>query len=140
MADEQIHPRVALALEKDKGILETFGLSLEKALDGYCEFSCVVPQALVNAAGFAHGSVVFALLDTGCAYALTSLGARGVTLNANTSYIKGARGGSHLTAAVAVVSRTRRTATLRGEVYLEDGGEQVLAAHGSFVFHLLATD
>ena len=140
MADAPIDPRVLQALEQDRGIVETFGLTLEKALDGRCEFSCVVPQSLVNAAGFAHGSVVFTLLDTGCAYALSSLGVRGVTLNANTTYIKAAQGGSRLTATASVVSRTRRTATLRGEVYLADGGEQLLAAHGSFVFQLLAID
>ena len=137
MADEEIHPRVALALEKDKGILGTFGMTLVKALDGHCEFSAVVPENLVNAAGFAHGSIAFALLDTGCAYALSSTGARGVTLNANTSYIKAAQAGSRLSVSVDVVSRTRRTATLRGEVYLEDNDERVLAAHGSFVFQLI---
>ena len=137
MADGQIHPRVRQALRLDQGILDAFGMTLVKALDGECEISCTVPPGLVNAAGFAHGSIAFALLDTGCAYALSSTGARGVTLNANTSYIKGAAAGSRLRAAVKLVSRTKRIATLRGEVFLEDAVEPLLAAHGSFVFQLI---
>ncbi len=146
MANEQIHPRVLAALEQDQGILQSFGMTLEKAMDGICEFSVVVPNTLVNAAGFAHGSIAFAMLDTACAYALSSTGARGVTLNANTSYIRGAQAGSKLRASVQVVSRTKRIATLRGEVYLldvgdaedaEDAEEEVLAAHGTFIFQLI---
>ncbi len=49
-----------------------------------------------------------------------------------------AAGGSTLRGRVAVLSRTKRTATLRGEVYLDEDGEQRLAAHGSFVFQLRA--
>jgi len=137
MADELIHPGVLEALERDQGILQSFGMSLEKALDGECVFHATVPDTLVNAAGFAHGSIAFALLDTACAYALSSTGTRGVTLNANTSYIRGAQAGSRLRAAVQVVSRTRRIATLRGEVYLINEPEPQLAAHGTFVFQLI---
>lgn len=137
MAEALIDPRVLPALEKDQGILQAFGMSLQQAADGVCEFSAIVPDTLVNAAGFAHGSIAFALLDTACAYALSSTGVRGVTVNANTSYIKAAQAGSQLRASVQVVSRSRRMATLRGEVYLVDEPEPVLAAHGSFVFQLI---
>ena len=135
---EQIHPRVALALEADKGILETFGITVDAALDGACRLRSTVPASLVNAAGFAHGGLAFALLDTACAYALGSLETRGVTVNANTTFVKGAAAGDELEADVSVVSRGRRVATLRGEVFLKDnGGERILAAHGSFVFQLI---
>ncbi len=134
---EKIHPRVAQALEADQGILQVFGMSVETAHAGVCRLRATVPGALVNAAGFAHGSIAFALLDTACAYALGSLETRGVTVNANTTYVKGAAAGSELEAVVSVASRSRRVATLRGEVFLLDDGERVLAAHGSFVFQLI---
>jgi len=137
MAEPDIHPRVQAALAQDQGILDGFGMTLARARDGVCEFDCVVPEQMVNAAGFAHGAVAFALLDTACAYALSSTEARGVTLNANTTYIKGAQAGSVLRGSASVLSRTRRIATLRGEVHVLDKGETVLAAHGTFVFQLI---
>ena len=112
-------------------------MTVQLARDGRCEITAQVPAQLVNAAGFAHGSVAFSLLDTACAYALSSLEVRGVTVNANTTYVAGAEAGQSLTAIITVVSRTRRTASLRGEVYLQDGEARKLAAHGSFVFQLL---
>ena len=112
-------------------------MSVETAHAGVCRLRANVPASLVNAAGFAHGGVAFALLDTACAYALGSLEARGVTINANTTFVKGAAAGSELEAVVSVVSRSRRVATLRGEVFLLEDGESVLAAHGSFVFQLI---
>lgn len=132
-----LHPRVAAAIEADRGILNTFGMDVRYARDGRCEITSEVPAQLVNAAGFAHGSVAFSLLDTACAYALGSLEVRGVTVNANTTYVAGAAAGQSLTAVVTVVSRTRRTASLRGEVYLQEGEARTLAAHGSFVFQLI---
>ena len=141
MADESeaIHPRVAAAVVSDQGILEAFGMTIVRARDGACELTAVVPPGLVNAAGFAHGSVAFSLLDTACAYALGSLEVRGVTINANTTYVKGAAAGQRLTARVSVLSRTRRTASLRGEVYLAGEDAAELAAHGTFVFQLIET-
>ena len=135
MADSKgfIHPRVQLALAADQGILECFGMSVLRAEDGVCEIEAVVPQELVNAAGFAHGSLAFALLDTGCAYALGSLEVRGVTVNANTTYVKGATAGANMYAKVEVVSRSRRVASLRGEAFID----KELAAHGTFVFQLI---
>ena len=112
-------------------------MTVEAAHEGVCRLRATVPASLVNAAGFAHGGVAFALLDTACAYALGSLETRGVTINANTTFVKGAAAGSELEAVVNVVSRSRRVATLRGEVFLLDDGERVLAAHGSFVFQLI---
>ena len=136
-ANPAIHPRVHDAIARDQGIIEQFGLSVVSALDGRCEMVCVVPQRLVNAAGFAHGGVAFTLLDTACAYALSSTGVQGVTINANSTYVKAAQGGSQLQAIVKVMSQSRQLATLQGEVFLQNQGQSVLAAHGSFVFKVL---
>ncbi len=137
MTQARIHPRIVDVMHRDGSILETFGARVERAWGGECMMQATVPAALVNAADFAHGAVAFALLDTACAYALGSIDLSGVTLNANTSYVRGARAGSTLTAQVSVVSQTRRIATLRGEVHLLEAHAPVLAAHGTFVFQLL---
>ena len=116
-----------------------------RASDGECEIGCIVPETLVNAAGFAHGAIAFALMDTACAYSLGTMELRGVTLNGNTTYVKGAEAGSKLLAMATIVSRTRRVVTLRAEVLLADAGADSrteraageLAAHGTFVFQIL---
>ena len=134
--DMEIDQDLAEVLALDQGILDAFGMRVLSARDGACRMRCVVPEGLVNAGGFAHGSIAFSLLDTACAYAIRSKGRKGVTSNANLSYVKGAQGGSELIGEVNVVSLTRRVATLRGEMYLDQAGQLGLAAHGSFVFQL----
>ena len=131
-----IHPRILEVMALDQGILSSFGMTVHKALDGECEIACSVPAHLVNAAGFAHGSIAFALMDTACAYAIGSAEIRGVTINANTTYVHGAQAGSQLSAHASIVSRSRRLATLRGEVNLQTPDGPRLSAHGSFVFQL----
>ncbi len=135
---ELIHPRIAQVISLDQDILSSFAMTVHTALDGVCIIDCVVPQQLVNAAGFAHGSLAFALLDTACAYALGSLEVQGVTINANTTYVRGAQAGSELRGRVEVVSRGRRVATLTGEVTMATADGPKLSAHGSFVFQLMA--
>ncbi|MGI9324447.1 MAG: PaaI family thioesterase [Pseudomonadales bacterium] len=132
-----IPPRVAAVVAQDQSILDVFGMRVMSAQDGACEINCVVPETLINAAGFAHGSIAFSLMDTACAYALGSLDIRGVTLNGNTTYVRGAQAGSTLRARVSVVSRTRRIVSLRGEVFVESDAGSELAAHGTFVFQLI---
>lgn len=125
------------ALKADQGILNTFGLSVVSVADGVCELECVVPDNLINAGGFAHGSIAFATMDTACAYALRSLGVSGVTTHGDTHFVRGAAAGDRLHVRVEVISRSRRTATLRGETYLCPAeGDRQLSAHGSFAFQL----
>lgn len=135
----QLSEHVVDAIADDQGILDAFGMKVVSAAEGQCEIHCLVPQSLVNAGGFAHGSIAFSLIDTAAAYAIRSTGSRGVTSTANITYVKGAVGGDCLEAQVIVLSQTRRVASLRGEVYLLKNGERMLAAHGSLVFQLRAT-
>lgn len=134
--EQVIHPRARSAIAADSGILKTFGMTVRSAQAGVCEVLATVPDTLVNAGGFAHGSIAFSLMDTACAYALGSLEVRGVTVNANTSYVKGVEAGAQLTAKVSVLSRSRRVATLTGQVFVETDNGRELVAHGSFTFAL----
>ena len=128
---------VAEVIARDQSILDSFGMTVSGAKDGVCEIKCIVPETLVNAAGFAHGSIAYSLMDTACAYALGSLGVRGVTLNGNTTYVKGAQANSTLHGKVSVVSRTSRIVSLKGEVFLQTDTGVELAAHGNFIFQLI---
>lgn len=134
--EQVIHPRARSAIAADSGILKTFGMTVRSAQAGVCEVLATVPDTLVNAGGFAHGSIAFSLMDTACAYALGSLEVRGVTVNANTSYVKRVEAGAQLTAKVSVLSRSRRVATLTGQVFVETDNGRELVAHGSFTFAL----
>jgi uncharacterized protein (TIGR00369 family) len=134
----QISEHVVDAITGDQGILDAFGMKVVSAIEGQCDIHCQVPHSLVNAGGFAHGSIAFSLIDTAAAYAIRSTGSQGVTSTANITYVKGAVGGDSLEAKVVVLSQTRRVASLRGEVYLLTNDERVLAAHGSLVFQLRA--
>lgn len=125
------------ALAADQGILDTFGCTVVTISEGVCELSCVVPDSLINARGYAHGSIAFAVMDTACAYALRSSGGGGVTIHGDTHFVRGAGRGDQLFVRVEVVTRTRSIATLRGETFLLEDGERKLAAHGSFVFKLM---
>ena len=127
------------ALVADQGILDTFGCTVVTIANGVCELACQVPDTLINARGYAHGSIAFAIMDTACAYALRSSGGGGVTVHGDTHFVKAAGQGDELFARVEVVTRTRSIATLRGETYLINDGRRELAAHGSFVFKLRAT-
>lgn len=132
----QIVDRVLEVVKKDQGILDAFGIQVLKAFDGECVLTCDVPEHLVNAAGFAHGSIVYSMMDTASAYALGSAGVRGVTIHGDVKYIRGGQAGSKLEATVQIKNYTKRTAILSGEVYLLENDERLLAAMGSFVFQL----
>lgn len=135
-AEQVIHPRAQLAITADSGILETFGMTVLSADAGICQAVATVPDTLVNAGGFGHGSIAFSLMDTACAYALGSLEVSGATVNANTSYVKRVEVGAQLYAEVSVLSRSRRVATLTGQVFVETDSGRELVAHGSFTFAL----
>jgi uncharacterized protein (TIGR00369 family) len=133
----QLSEEMQAALAADQGILDTFGCAVVTLSEGVCELACRVPDNLINARGFAHGSIAFAIMDTACAYALRSSGGGGVTIHGDTHFVRGAGQGDELFARVEVVTRTRSIATLRGETFLVEDGERKLAAHGSFVFKLM---
>jgi len=125
-------------IANDQAILKHFGLTVESAQDGVCVIVSRVVPALVNSAGFAHGGLAYAMMDTACAYALRSLNLSGVTTNGNVHYVRGGGLDDVMRAQVDVVSRSRRLASLRGEVWVTpaNANEPVLAAHGSYTFAL----
>lgn len=124
-------------LTADASIQKLYGMSVERLEEGVCDFSAVVSEDLINARGFAHGSLCFALLDTAAAYALIEQGAGGVTISANMTYIRGTHAGDRLRGFVRVAHAGRRVASAQGEVSVEVDGAWKLAAQGTFTFQVM---
>ena len=150
MTEQKIAPRVMEVVQQDQGILKTFNMQVVHAWDGVCEIVSQIPANMVNASGFAHGSIAFSMMDTACAYALGSTERRGVTVHGDTTYVRGGVAGSTFKARVQIASASKRVATLRGEVFVqldveetdnsESSVEWALAAHGAYVFQLRVED
>ena len=121
-------------IQGDTTIRENFGIEVLSADAGHSELALVVTDAWVNAAGFTHGSVAYAMMDSACAYACASLDVLGLTTSGNVTYVRGSQAGARLCATAKVVSQSRRVMTFTTEVV--DDQEQLLA-HGSFVFQLV---
>ena len=121
-------------IQGDTTIRENFGIEVLSADAGHSELALVVTDAWVNAAGFTHGSVAYAMMDSACAYACASLDVLGLTTSGNVTYVRGSQAGVRLRATAKVVSQSRRVMTFTTEV-VDD--QQRLLAHGSFVFQLV---
>ena len=122
-------------LARDAGMFKRLGMRYEWHRDGACRIAATVDAEVVNAAGFAHGALYFALADTASAYAIRSLGVFGVTTDANMHYARGAAAGDDIHVLAEVMSRSRRLASIRAEV--RRTADDVLLTHGTFSFLLL---
>ncbi len=120
-------------IQSDSSIRQRLGITVISAQDGNCQLSAKIDESWLNGAGFIHGSVAYALMDSASAYACASKGVRGVTTNGNITYVRGARAETTLVASAQVVSQSRRVMSLTATV--QDSEEQLLA-HGNFLFQL----
>ncbi len=130
-----IEPYAQRLIDSDDSVRQRFGFDVVSAADGICQLRAVIDSGWLNGAGFIHGSVCYALMDSACAYACASRQVLGVTTNGNITYVKGAQSGTTLLATATMVSQSRRVMSLTAQV--RDEGEELLA-HGSFLFKLRA--
>jgi uncharacterized protein (TIGR00369 family) len=130
-----IEPYAQRLIDSDDSVRKRFGFDVVSAADGICQLRAVIDSGWLNGAGFIHGSVCYALMDSACAYACASRQVLGVTTNGNITYVKGAQSGTTLLATATMVSQSRRVMSLTAQV--RDEGEELLA-HGSFLFQLRA--
>ena len=70
-------------LDGDVQIRERFGVVVSRAQEGECDLKLVVDEGWINAAGYTHGSVAYAVMDSACTYASVSLKKLAVTVNGN---------------------------------------------------------
>lgn len=130
-----IEPHAQRLIDSDDSVRQRFGFDAVSAADGTCQLRAVINSGWLNGAGFIHGSVCYALMDSACAYACASRQVLGVTTNGNITYVKGAQSGTTLLATATMMSQSRRVMSLTAQV--RDEGEELLA-HGSFLFQLRA--
>jgi acyl-CoA thioesterase len=125
-------PRIVDELiQGDENVRSNFGIEVISAKDGSCEVTMVVSEQWVNGAGFTHGSVAYALMDSACAYACGSLEVLGLTTNGNVTYVRATKAGARIRGRAKVVSQSRRVISFSTELVDEQDN---LLAHGSFVF------
>ena len=122
-------------IDSDDSVRKRFGFDVVSAADGICQLRSVIDSGWLNGAGFIHGSVCYALMDSACAYACASRQVLGVTTNGNITYVKGAQSGTTLLAMATMVSQSRRVMSFTAQV--RDEGEELLA-HGIFLCQLRA--
>ena len=120
-------------IDSDDSVRKRFGFEVVSAADGVCQLKAAIDSGWLNGAGFIHGSVCYALMDSACAYACASRQVLGVTTNGNITYVKGAQSDATLLATASVVSQSRRVMSLTAHVRDE---HDALLAHGSFLFQL----
>ena len=129
-----IHPSAQKVLDGDAQIRERYGVVVTRAQDGDCELHLVVDKGWINAAGYTHGSVAYAVMDSACAYASASLQKLAVTVNGNVTYTRGTQEGARLSVKAHLLSQSKRVMTFNTQITDE---RERLIAHGSFVFQII---
>ncbi|MBV9455533.1 MAG: PaaI family thioesterase [Rubrobacter sp.] len=108
-------------------------LQIEEVEPGGAVLYTNVEATHLNGSGSLHGGVYASLLDTGMGLSLASLvGLRVATTQMNVHFLEPVREG-RITCRSEVIHSTRRTATVEGRVYDEEGN---LVAMGTGAFRI----
>ena len=129
-----IHPSAQKVLDGDAQIRASYGMVVTRAQAGDCDLYLIVDQDWINAAGYTHGSVAYAVMDSACAYASASLQKLAVTVNGNVTYTRGTQQGAKLFVSAELLSQSKRVMTFNSRIV---DAQQRLVAHGSFVFQII---
>ncbi len=129
-----IHPSAQKVLDGDAQIRASYGMVVTRAQAGGCDLHLIVDQDWINAAGYTHGSVAYAVMDSACAYASASLQKLAVTVNGNVTYTRGTQQGAKLFVSAELLSQSKRVMTFNSRIV---DAQQRLVAHGSFVFQII---
>ena len=129
-----IHPSAQKVLDGDAQIRASYGMVVTRAQAGGCDLYLIVDQDWINAAGYTHGSVAYAVMDSACAYASASLQKLAVTVNGNVTYTRGTQQGAKLFVSAELLSQSKRVMTFNSRIV---DVQQRLVAHGSFVFQII---
>ncbi len=102
-------------------MLERFNIRVDHEGPAGVRLTMPVADDMVNAGGYCHGGMLFALADTACAYALAETGSAPVTLDAGITYLRPATAGDLVTAEAEVVRAGRRIGHCEVRLLGEDG-------------------
>ncbi len=100
----EIDDRIA----RDGPVLERLNIRVVRSASGAVRLEMEVADDMVNAGGYCHGGLLFALADTACAYALAEAGSGPVTVDAGITYLLPARTGDLVAAEPEIVRAGRR--------------------------------
>lgn len=107
------------------------GLELHEANPGNVKLKLPIKEEFTNVRNTVHGGVLVSLVDTAMGFTCRSLDYdEVVTLQLNTNFIKSVSNGT-LYSEGRVISRTKSTAIVEGQIFDEEG-DLVLHANGSF--------
>ncbi len=107
-------------LDRDRAMLEYFGLEFVDAADGTARLTAVAKAEMLNSHEVAHGGLAFVLADTAAAYAMASLGLRGVTVGSTMAFTAPIRAGRPAHATAEVTARGRTFCVAEASVVSED--------------------
>jgi acyl-CoA thioesterase len=108
-------------IDRDRGVLERLNISVDLSANAGVRLEMKVAEDMVNAGGYCHGGLLFALADTACAYALAEAGLAPVTLDAGITYLRPATAGERIAAETEVVRAGRRIGHCEVRLTREDG-------------------
>ena len=108
-------------IERDGGVLERLNISVDQSGVAGIRLEMQVAEDMVNAGGYCHGGLLFALADTACAYALAESGSAPATLDAGITYLRPATAGDRVFAETEVVRAGRRIGHCEVRLTREDG-------------------
>ena len=123
-------------LAADAPVLERLGIRVGVRDADTLLLHLNVVDNMLNAGGFCHGGLLFALADTACAYALAEKGLTPATVDAGISYLQPALCGDRVTAAASVVKAGRLIGHC--EVRLTRGDGRLLATFRASVANVPA--
>lgn len=113
----EIQDRIA----RDGGVLERLNIRVDQSGSKGVRLRMTVADDMVNAGGYCHGGMLFALADTACAYALAEAGSGPVTMDAGITYLRPASAGDTVAAETEVVRAGRRVGHCEVRLSREDG-------------------
>jgi acyl-CoA thioesterase len=108
-------------IARDGRVLERLNISVDGSGSAGVRLKMKVAEDMVNAGGYCHGGMLFALADTACAYALAEAGSGPVTLDAGITYLRPATAGDLVAAVPEVVRAGRRIGHCEVRLTREDG-------------------
>ncbi|MFD2639085.1 PaaI family thioesterase [Piscibacillus salipiscarius] len=126
----EVNPFIREGFEKSP-FWNFVGLELHEANPGNVKLKLPIKNEFTNVRETVHGGVLVSMVDTTMGFTCKSLGFdEVVTLQLNTNFIKSVLEGT-LFSEGKIISRTRTTAIVEGQIF-DEQGELLVHANGTF--------
>ena len=108
-------------IARDHGVLARLGIQVDISNDTDPSLRLEVAADMLNASGVCHGGLLFALADTACAYAMANASVTPITVDANITYMRGAKMDERVEATADVLREGRKLGHCEVTLALADG-------------------